>query len=471
MKTRSALLSTVAGIGLLLMGCSSTVDETGGVEPSEVDLENLVRRSYQYVAMYNTNNNFAMDPNNPFSTGGWNRSYVPEGLVDHTFAAVPRPNSDTLYFISMLDLRHDAVVIEYPAFDSKFVSLETSAYDHYVDIPLATSKGDFTEPTTMLFYTEPAAGYSGEPVDGVDRILEMSGDFAIAFLRIMPHANEPERFARNMAAMNSVTVQTLSEFQGNPAKPVDDVTFPAFGRDADVFANNFLEVMQFAFNHTTFDPDDEMDQGALDALRPFGVEPGQAYDPTRGTALDGQALAETAERIAQESLATWSSPSGNPYLRDVFKPKGEMTLDPMVVQSAVGPIGQPADQAMYPGIGTSDGEPLNALNDYVIRMTEDELPPANAFWSLTLYDAQNGLFIPNDRKKYSVGENAGMLLNDSGGIDMYVAAEQPDGVPEENWLPIQREDLNLDLIMRIYVPDEERMSAWEAPRAEKLGSQ
>ena len=148
-----------------------------------------------------------------------------------------------------------------------------------------------------------------------------------------------------------------------------------------------------------------------------------------------------------------------------------MTLDPMVVQSAVGPIGQPADQAMYPGIGTSDGEPLNALNDYVIRMTEDELPPANAFWSLTLYDAQNGLFIPNDRKKYSVGENAGMLLNDSGGIDMYVAAEQPDGVPEENWLPIQREDLNLDLIMRIYVPDEERMSAWEAPRAEKLGSQ
>jgi hypothetical protein len=54
---------------------------------------------------------------------------------------------------------------------------------------------------------------------------------------------------------------------------------------------------------------------------------------------------------------------------------------------------------------------MNALNDYVIRMTADGLPPANAFWSTTLYDTANGFFIPNDHKKYSIGENAGMKLN------------------------------------------------------------
>jgi hypothetical protein len=60
---------------------------------------------------------------------------------------------------------------------------------------------------------------------------------------------------------------------------------------------------------------------------------------------------------------------------------------------------------------TADGAPMNAVNDYVIRMPRNELPPANAFWSFTLYDAINGFFIPNKHQKYSVGENAGMKLN------------------------------------------------------------
>jgi hypothetical protein len=125
---------------------------------------------------------------------------------------------------------------------------------------------------------------------------------------------------------------------------------------------------------------------------------------------------------------------------------------------------------MYPGIGTTDGKPMNALNDYVIRMSKDQLPPAIAFWSATLYDSKNGFFIPNDRKKYSVGENGGMKLDDDGGIAIYIAAEKPEGVPEENWLPINRKDQGLDFIMRVYQPDLEKMKTWRAPKAEKLAT-
>ncbi|UCG98638.1 MAG: DUF1214 domain-containing protein, partial [Burkholderiales bacterium] len=78
--------------------------------------------------------------------------------------------------------------------------------------------------------------------------------------------------------------------------------------------------------------------------------------------------------------------------------------------SVFGPIGMPASEALYPAIATVDGKPMNAQHDYVIRMAKKDLPPAKAFWSVTLYDTQNGFFIPNDRKKYSVGENAGMKL-------------------------------------------------------------
>jgi hypothetical protein len=152
----------------------------------------------------------------------------------------------------------------------------------------------------------------------------------------------------------------------------------------------------------------------------------------------------------------------------LFRTKGNMTLERLVLQSVLGPIGLPAVEAVYPPVQTLDGKPMNALNDYVVRMPADGLPPAMAFWSLTLYDTRNGFFIPNDRKKYSVGQNAGMKLDDDGGIAIFIAAEQPEGVPVENWLPIQRKDENIDVILRIYVPDLEKFQTWTTPKAERL---
>lgn len=152
----------------------------------------------------------------------------------------------------------------------------------------------------------------------------------------------------------------------------------------------------------------------------------------------------------------------------MFLSKGQIDLDTMVIQSVVGPVGVPASEAMYPGIATTDGAPMNAEHDYVIRMTKDQLPPANAFWSATLYDTKQGFFIPSKENKYSVGENAGMKLDESGGIAIYIAAERPEGVPTENWLPITRENLGIDVIMRVYEPDLEKMKTWVAPKAEML---
>jgi hypothetical protein len=148
-----------------------------------------------------------------------------------------------------------------------------------------------------------------------------------------------------------------------------------------------------------------------------------------------------------------------------------MTLDLLLMQSVTGPIGLPAAEAVYPPIATADGKPMNAMNDYVIRMTKEQLPPAKAFWSVTLYDMQNGFFIPNERKKYSVGENAGMKLNKDGGIDIYIAAKKPTGVPEENWLPINRKDEAIGAVMRIYVADMEKMKTWDAPKAETINQE
>lgn len=472
----------IAVLALLMVVCpvAMAAQDTGSpthpnhpsaqaVKMTDADAQNVVRRSLQYVALYDTLLNFTFKKKNPFASGGWNKTHYPEGLMDASVRAIPRPNNDTLYVMSMMDLRQDPVVIHYPAFSSRFVSLETSAMDHYVDMPLATSKGDFKKPTTFLYYSARTEGYKGEPVQGVDKIMELSGDFAIAFLRVMPEATDPAKFKANMAAIQKVKLQTLSEFQGKPRKPADKIVFPPFGRAEDTYAKNFLPVMQFVFNTTTFDPNNEMDQRALAAMAPLGVKPGKTYHASQHDEIDGQQLGKVFAAVNQKENALWNDPKkAAPLLSKVFQPKGHMTIDLMVLQSAVGPLGQPADQALYPGIATTDGKPMNAQHDYVIRMTKDELPPAIAFWSLTLYDSKEGFFIPNKEKKYSVGQNAGMKLNAEGGIEIYVAAEQPKGVPAENWLPITREDLGIGLIMRVYQPDLEKYKTWKAPKAEMV---
>jgi hypothetical protein len=342
-----------------------------------------------------------------------------------------------------------------------------TGYDHYVNIPMATRLGDFRKPEKMLIYSARTEGYNGEPVEGVDQVFEATGDFVSAVLRIMPHGNDPERFKRIVEEMKDVRIVTLSEYQGGKAKPINDVEFPAVAEtDADVFGNNLLEVMQFVFNHTTFDADNKIDRAVLAAYKPLGVEPGKTYDPEQVAKIDGKRLREAARRVQQKWLARLSALDA---LRSrIFQPKGETDFEALVAVSVIGPIGIPQEEAVYPQVATADGEQMNAMHDYVIRMTKDELPPAGAFWSVTLYDLENGFFIPNDRKKYSVGENAGMKLNEDGGIEIYIAAEKPEGVPEENWLPIPREDLDLSPQMRVYAPDLEKMKTWKPPKAEKL---
>jgi hypothetical protein len=463
-KDLKYMFLTMMVLTLTLSGCAKTETTKVSGDLTDDEVDNIVRRSYQYVAMYNVNNKFAQ------TQGGWNTVVADTQLKDHTMQDIARPNNDTLYIGCMLDLRRDPVILDIPVFGSDYTSLMITAYDHYVNVPMTTRAGDFERPEKMLIYSARTEGYDGEPVDGIDRIFEATGDFVSAVFRVMPHASEPERFEAIVERMKSVSLMTLSEYRGGEAKPMGDIQFPPVGAtNFDIFGNNLLEVMQFVFNHTTFDPADEIDQEVLAAYRPLGIEPGKAYDPEKVATIDGARFRQVAERLAKAVLAQAADPEFvKANALRLFQPKGQMTLDMLMYQSIIGPIGLPAAEAVYPGISTTDGAPMKAMNDYVIRMAGDAMPPARAFWSVTLYDLQNGFFIPNNRKKYSVGENGGMKLDADGGIAIYIAAEPPRGVPEENWLPIERKDEDLSVIMRLYAPDLERFETWTPPQAEKI---
>ncbi len=409
----------------LAAGFTTTATAQKAIDLSDEQIENLVRLSYPYVAMYNVNNKFALDYS--AGSGGWNEIVANTALADHTFQSIARPNNDTLYLAAMIDVRQEPMILEFPSFDSKYVSLMVTAYDHYVNIPMSTTQGDFDKPSRILFYSQRTQDYRGDPVRGVDRVMELTGDFVSAVIRVMPHANEPARLERNLTAMREARLRTLSDYLGQDAGEVEfvpwqtppgveraldvrrhEAEFPAFGRtDFDVFEDNLLEVMQFVFNHTTFDPKDDHDQALLAAYKPLGVEPGKAFDPGAAAQIDGQQFRAVAQAVARQALAQLSDPE---FLKKntmgLFLPKGEMDQELLVFLSIIGPIGQPAHQALYPPITTVDGEPMNAMHDYVIRMDANSLPPANAFWSVTLYDTENGFSSSTIRKSTALAKTS-----------------------------------------------------------------
>gem|GEM_PF-364004 len=432
-------------------------EEYSGVRPSAVDTVNIVRRSYPYVALYNTFAKWA-------AYSGWNKILFSGRLAGHTARSVARPNNDTLNLTALLDLRKEAVIVEVPAIDSKYVSMMTSAYDHYIEIPMSTTfeRGDFSRPSRVLFYNQRTERYHGEPVEGVDRTCEMTGDFVAMILRAMPHLNDPPRAERIKSQLRQVTLKTLSQFKNGPGIAPADLSFPEFGRTtADVFGTNFLEVMQFVLNHTIFDPNNDMDRALLEACKALGMEPGKSFDPAKAAGIGSLRLRPVAESV-EKSVRP-------PVNRSrLFMPKGRIDLETQLFQTVVGPLGQPEHQAIYLGSRALAKEVLNARNDYVIRIAKDQLPPAKAFWSFTLYDSRTGFFIPNDRQKYSVGENTGYQLNDEGGLDIYISAEKPVGVSDENWLPTHRNDQALDVALRIYAPDFEKMKTWKRPAIEEI---
>ncbi len=169
-RVKSMAVSLVALF--LAAGLTTPATAQKAIELSNEQAENIVRRSYPYVAMYNVNNKFALDTSSPMNSGGWNKTFANTTLADHTLQSIARPNNDTLYLTAMIDVRQEPMILEFPSFDSKYVSLMVTAYDHYVNIPMSTTRGDFDKPSRILFYSQRTQGYRGDPVRGVDRVMD-----------------------------------------------------------------------------------------------------------------------------------------------------------------------------------------------------------------------------------------------------------------------------------------------------------
>jgi len=94
------------------------------------------------------------------------------------------------------------------------------------------------------------------------------------------------------------------------------------------------------------------------------------------------------------------------------------------------------------------GHTLNGQHDYILHFGAGDLPPNDAFWSLTMADSQNH-FVDNPINRYSVGDRSSLASKADGSIDIYIQNASPVG-HESNWLPAPKGDFMLWL--RAYQP-------------------
>ena len=105
MSKRNVMHCTAILMALAIAITQGCNQESKG-QLNDEQLKNLVKRSYQYVALYNVNNKFAMDNARRTGTNGWNICVPDTQLKDHTMQDIARPNNDTQYLVAQYARGH-----------------------------------------------------------------------------------------------------------------------------------------------------------------------------------------------------------------------------------------------------------------------------------------------------------------------------------------------------------------------------
>jgi hypothetical protein len=214
------------------------------------------------------------------------------------------------------------------------------------------------------------------------------------------------------------------------------------------------------------------DWSTIARLKRIGIEPGKSFpyerlDPSVQQALnkaatDGlkgmYAKIPTIGRVVngwQMNTETMGV-SGNYYLKRA-----------MVAMIALGMNQQ--DDAFYPfNLGDADGKPLVGEHKYVLHFNQGELPPVDAFWSLTMYD-EAGFPVANPLNRFAIGDRDELKYNADGSLDLYLQHESPGSDKESNWLPSPATG-NMSVNMRLYAPKAQALDGrWNPPAIRQVG--
>jgi hypothetical protein len=248
------------------------------------------------------------------------------------------------------------------------------------------------------------------------------------------------------------------------------VDFPKI--DKELVKTNFFAYLAFALQ---FAPPGPEETGIRARLARIGVGPGaavnfDAFSPEARAAL-AQGMKEGARKVDEAASQIGVDVNGW-KIGSAFGDRafyGGNWLKRAAAAKA-GIYGNDAAEAVYPMTKAGrDGQPLDgSQHAYTLTFASGQLPPARAFWSLTMYDGKTLLLIRNPIGRYLINSSmlSSLAKGPDGSVTVYIQKDSPGKAKESNWLPAP--DGPLYLVMRLYWPRTEPPSilppgTWQPP--------
>lgn len=361
-------------------------------------------------------------------------------LLDPSFTTIVGPNNDTLYSAVWLDLRRGPVRLTAPPIpDGRYWSVQ------FIDLMANNFAYIGSRATGSAGGTYAIAGPSSadDAVEGVDRVFRSESDFVFAIVRILTDDMQ-----------DALKVNALQDGFVLEAPPVGEApAFPAY--DAEKMrSHRFIEVVNFLLAHIEPHPDD---LARLQRYRAIGIGAGvQApQDPTLLAAIDA-GVARAAQRIDARTKEIGRVVDGWSTITEGFGSR-EQIGDNLLGKAAAAKIGLYGNSVEENISWVAQRDASGATLDggkarYTIRFERDKLPPARAFWSLTLYRMPEVLLYANEIDRYAIGDRTrGLHYDDDGSLTIYIQHERPVDDKLSNWLPAPEGPFTLAL--RMYLPD------------------
>jgi hypothetical protein len=399
-----------------------------------------------YAVMYE----YAVDTKSSQFKAPFNDIYNMHHVATYKDTAIITPNSDTPYSFIWLDLRAEPMVISVPAVEKKryysvqFIDGNTYNYGYIGSRATGTEPGD---------YLVVGPDWKGETPAGIKKVFTSTTPFSLAGFRTqlfnpgdMPNVEKVQAGYKG---------QPLSAFLKQPAPPAaPKIDFlPA---TSEGVKDNFLEYLDFALQFVPPSPEDK-DVRARLAL--IGIGPGKTFE-FKDLSLEHKAAVLLGLKEGDDKVEKWLS-SGMKNVNgwnigSFFGDRAFYNGDWLMRAGAAkgGLFGNDAVEATYPFTRTdATGETLDgSKHNYTLTFPVGQLPPVNAFWSVTMYDGNSQLLIKNPINRYLINSPMlpGMNKNADGSLTLYIQKDSPGKAKEANWLPAPNDTLYL--VMRLYWP-------------------
>ncbi len=368
---------------------------------------------------------------------------------DAAFRDVTAPNADTLYSTAWLDLSKEPYILSIPDEGDRYYLMPMLS--GWTDVFQVPGKRTTSDKAQKFAITGP--NWKGDLPKGVK---ELKAPTSMVWILGRTYCTgTAEDYKAVHAIQDQYKLVPLSAYGKEytpPAGKVDpniDMKTPVREQVNRMSGGDYFKLLTALMKDN---PPAKADAPMVKAMAKIGVVAGEDFDESKLAPAIAKAVG-SAPKAGVEKIMGYFKEAGTHANGWMFTTKTGIYGTDYVNRALVTAIGLGANRpqdAVYPtSEADGDGSPYSGANKYVMHFAKGETPPADGFWSLTMYNGDY-FFVANDLNKYTVSPRNDLKVNEDGSLDVYIQKDTPGKEKEANWLPAPKD--KFILMMRLYWP-------------------